>query len=71
MHTKLIECGDNIQLREVFASDNASKRFLDERYRIAVPYRQGIKLPIVDAEAETSIMLLDEKDWRRVGSRTR
>ena len=60
MHTKLIECGNDVQLRKVFASDDASKRFLDKRYRIAVPNRKGVKFPIVNAELETSIVFLDE-----------
>ena len=57
---KLIECGDNIQLRKVFISDDTSKYLLDKRYRIAVPNYKGIKFPIVDIETETSIILLDK-----------
>ena len=60
MHAKLIECGDDVKLRKVSASDDASKRLLDKRYRIAVPNRKGVEFPIVNAESETSIVFLDE-----------
>ena len=62
MHMKLIECGNDVELRKIFISNDTSERFLDKRYRIAIPDRNSIEFPIVDTETETSIMLLNEED---------
>ena len=62
MYTKLIKCGNDIELCKIFISNDISERFLDKRYRIAIPDRNSIEFPIVDIETETSIMLLNEED---------
>ena len=63
MYTKLIECGNDVELRKIFTSNDTSEHFLDKRYRIVIPDRNSIEFPIVDTEMETSIILLNEEDW--------
>ena len=62
MYTKLIKCGNDVELRKIFISNNISECFLNKRYRIVIPDYNSIEFLIVDIETETSIILLNEED---------
>ena len=51
IHSKLIECGDNIQTNEIFTTQYFIYDFFNERERIPITFDHSIQFSVIHTES--------------------
>ncbi len=66
MHTKFIECNNNVQSSQILAFLYMSESLIYQWQRIMISFDQSIELSVINAETQTFVFLFNEQDERDV-----